>query len=328
MASPTPRHGSTSFGAARERVLYEPEQLFRGWDRRQPAERAFDRTVERIHLVDRRRAASAQRRRRHAQRRFVQQHHAVHGGRRRELRQALAEKWDGKRWSIVPIDTTGARGVVHRPDAMFRSRQWSFDRLGRTWNGKNWSSVGASTANGPISSVSCVSTKSCLAAGTVAERWNGSRWSTIASPTPGRNRRVAVVRDREQLHHGRRERHCAGATAHLRAAVERHEVGEARQPESRRLLRGHPQRRFVRESDELVAVGEEEAARPRGHESRRNPDRAVEREAVVDRRQSEPHRSWQPDWGVVPDCDEVLRGRGGSVKTLVEHSCERERLVT
>ena len=67
-----------------------------------------------------------------------------------------------------------------------------------SWNGKAWTIAGnpnPGTALTALSSVSCVSAKSCTAVGsyqntgsnlrrTLVESWNGSAWKVVSSPNP------------------------------------------------------------------------------------------------------------------------------------------------
>ena len=123
---------------------------------------------------------------------------------------ALAERWDGTRWSLQampnPAGTTqvdlwgvscasptACTAVGSYTDAANQSLP-----LAERWNGKTWSiqpSVVPSGAhNGTLWSVSCTSGRACTAVGnywngssvtvTLVERWDGARWSVQPTPNP------------------------------------------------------------------------------------------------------------------------------------------------
>jgi hypothetical protein len=122
---------------------------------------------------------------------------------------ALAERWNGTSWSIVPAAN---RGGPRSNDALWSVWCVSATRcsavgdafgasvpLAEEWNGSAWSLVPAPRPRGDLRatlrSVSCTTASSCFAAGsvndnsglppaTLIERWNGSRWTFVPSPNP------------------------------------------------------------------------------------------------------------------------------------------------
>ncbi len=135
----------------------------------------------------------------------------------------LAERWDGRRWSLLPSPTPPSNDDVQLvgiscPGAKqcfavgyrFDVSQSGGGELGGTvdpiivhWDGSTWSSVRAATAPGAflttLSGISCVSAKNCFAvgatfsntaAGPLIEHWNGVKWSIVPSPRRVRTRRT------------------------------------------------------------------------------------------------------------------------------------------
>jgi hypothetical protein len=124
----------------------------------------------------------------------------------------LAERWNGKRWSIVP--SSNPHASVLALDAVSCSSSTDCSAVGdyadpglpssstlvEHWNGKTWKIV-ASPGDGSgaeffgLVGVSCPSATSCVSVGeigtgldafsTLAERWNGRTWSLTPSPTGG-----------------------------------------------------------------------------------------------------------------------------------------------
>ena len=123
---------------------------------------------------------------------------------------ALAERWNGKKWSVLhPIIPAGAaasgfNGVsCTSPSACtavgFVDQASKYLTLVETWNGTRWSV--AHTPNPPhsvlteLNAVTCASKSACTAVGvqrrngsvvtmTFAERFNGTKWSTQRTPRP------------------------------------------------------------------------------------------------------------------------------------------------
>jgi hypothetical protein len=130
--------------------------------------------------------------------------------------QPLIESWNGKTWSILSsaaisgqspqltgVSCTSAKscmavgvyGTVAGED---------FTTFTEAWNGKTWSVVPSVNSSGQtyLNGVSCVSAKSCTAAGwyattgglgeTLIESWNGSAWSVVTSPNEGEDTNTLV----------------------------------------------------------------------------------------------------------------------------------------
>jgi len=123
--------------------------------------------------------------------------------------QALVERWDGTRWSIVATPKSGRLpylwGVscVSATDCTAVGERTVYllgtQALVEHWDGTRWSMVATPDPISKaveLSSVSCTSATSCLAVGhydagsrlettsTLVERWDGARWSIVASPDP------------------------------------------------------------------------------------------------------------------------------------------------
>ena len=128
----------------------------------------------------------------------------------------LAERWNGKSWSIVPVPGPSPRSSVPAASIGIGSSpglngvtcvsatncyavgDGLTGVLVEHWNGKSWSIVSAPNPKGgfsaELSGVSCASPTHCAAVGDYAtdanglnakqlvEQWNGSRWSIVASP--------------------------------------------------------------------------------------------------------------------------------------------------
>jgi hypothetical protein len=150
---------------------------------------------------------------------------AVGGSSTTTKSKTLIERWNGKKWVIVPSpnhgsDASGLTGVsctsakVCFAVGNFTHGSWR-QTLVERWNGTKWSIVASpSRPKGShvlryneLKSVSCMSKSNCLAVGedttdvtrnakssTLTERWNGTKWSIVASPNPGKdfNRLVSV----------------------------------------------------------------------------------------------------------------------------------------
>jgi hypothetical protein len=119
----------------------------------------------------------------------------------------LAERWDGKRWSIQPMASpAGGLGVVL--NAVSCASPTACTAVGRyvrgaggpkalveRWNGTRWSiqvpSSRTGSPSGELEGVSCPSRNTCTAVGytegqydvePLAERWNGTNWSRQPLP--------------------------------------------------------------------------------------------------------------------------------------------------
>lgn len=130
---------------------------------------------------------------------------------------ALAERWDGSRWSIQRTPNPRPGGLllgVSCPSVrdciavggsyptvdmgLGNARRIGRDTLAERWEGHRWTIQ--RTPNRPggntLKAVSCVSASFCMAVGevskpypseelaTLAEHWNGSRWSIQRTPSP------------------------------------------------------------------------------------------------------------------------------------------------
>jgi hypothetical protein len=124
-------------------------------------------------------------------------------------RSTLVESWNGSRWSVVPSPNVGnahnylsgvscvsSTSCVTVGNAVVSGH--GVEALIESWNGSKWSIVPSPNLNlnsGNLAGVSCVSARSCTAAGwyntgvgpdqTLIESWNGSAWSIPSSPDQG-----------------------------------------------------------------------------------------------------------------------------------------------
>jgi hypothetical protein len=122
----------------------------------------------------------------------------------------LIERWNGTSWSIVASpspagDTFPSLWAVSCPSATSCFAAGSYDGNNSTtkslverWNGTSWSIVAspnpAGATNSWLKDLSCPSTTSCYAVGsvryddasvhTLIERWNGTSWAVSTSPNP------------------------------------------------------------------------------------------------------------------------------------------------
>jgi hypothetical protein len=128
--------------------------------------------------------------------------------------QTLAEDWDGSSWTVIPSANVGAKvdesleGVSCASSSFCMATGQAFvtrgpgnsgdDTLVEEWNGSAWVLVPSpnpdTTYDNDLDSVSCVSSTSCTAVGSItnssgfsalAERWNGSVWSVETLPPDG-----------------------------------------------------------------------------------------------------------------------------------------------
>ena len=127
----------------------------------------------------------------------------------------LVEAWNGTTWSIAQTPLPdGEGGGLFGATCVTGSDCWAVGgavtagngnptgTLIEQWNGTSWSMVPSPTPSGPgvvgavLSSVSCVSTSSCMAVGyatdvagnnltDVTEQWNGVSWSIVAAAPTG-----------------------------------------------------------------------------------------------------------------------------------------------
>ena len=120
---------------------------------------------------------------------------------------ATAERWDGRRWTLVatpvPAGETAAqlRGVACRSSRVctavgtYTPASGNFAPLAEGWNGASWvvepTPFDAAAGQSTLMGVSCTSSRVCTAVGTNSDQgtslilgWKGSTWTTQASPKP------------------------------------------------------------------------------------------------------------------------------------------------
>jgi hypothetical protein len=121
----------------------------------------------------------------------------------------LTETWNGSEWTFVPSpnrDLNDSLAQVSCVSSRFcvavgidlRSDGGPGKTLVESWDGTEWSLVPSPNPGieAIFNGVSCVSSKSCVAVGTVlveptlqsltlVESWNGTEWSVVPSPNPG-----------------------------------------------------------------------------------------------------------------------------------------------
>jgi hypothetical protein len=109
---------------------------------------------------------------------------------------ALAERWNGSKWSIQQVPSHGAQATLLNGVSCVSARACfavggfitsagNRVALAERWDGRRWSIQRTASSNpgvGELSSVACTSPKQCFAVGTGAERWNGRRWSMQRLP--------------------------------------------------------------------------------------------------------------------------------------------------
>jgi len=131
----------------------------------------------------------------------------------------LAERWDGRSWSIQASPNpagalTSVLSGVSCPAARFcvavgnyQNRTGRHAILAEAWNGSSWSVLPAPPPAGAhrsyLNGVSCVSATACTAVGsyqtrsgrhvTLAEHWNGTAWSRQPTPNPATPPRSALT---------------------------------------------------------------------------------------------------------------------------------------
>src|SRR4051812_4875249 len=109
---------------------------------------------------------------------------------------ALAERWDGSAWTLLPTPTlSGTSGsaladvacpaaddcvaVGSVADGTGQARV-----LVERWNGSSWSAAASPSVAGTLRSVSCSSSSACTAVGSVTLRWDGTSWETQTPALP------------------------------------------------------------------------------------------------------------------------------------------------
>ena len=125
--------------------------------------------------------------------------------------ETIAERWDGKRLSVVPTPNGKSGGSFSAVTCVSASNCTAVGAAIATfptrvamvahWDGHHWSAVSTHDPPGSktstLAGVSCTSSTMCVAVGTWArssdplaatftltERWNGKSWSYVASPKP------------------------------------------------------------------------------------------------------------------------------------------------
>lgn len=127
-----------------------------------------------------------------------------HLGTKKGPGEILAERWNGRAWSVVPIPVpAGAAGSSLDSVTCDSSKNCvaagSYERSGSLravaehWNGSKWSVTTVPVPRGSTTSglyaTACSSAGACWAAGssgdhTLVVRWNGKKWSLVSSPSP------------------------------------------------------------------------------------------------------------------------------------------------
>ena len=111
---------------------------------------------------------------------------------------ALAERWNGTRWTIQPTPNPPQGGgflngvSCTSASACTAVGTSNAGTLAERWNGTRWTiqpTPNPAQGGGGFSGVSCMSASACTAvggssAGTLAERWNGTRWTIQPTPNP------------------------------------------------------------------------------------------------------------------------------------------------
>ncbi|HLJ82575.1 MAG TPA: hypothetical protein VKT51_00195 [Candidatus Eremiobacteraceae bacterium] len=120
---------------------------------------------------------------------------------------ALAERWNGSVWKVVPTQNPSANQTVFfGVKALANNNAWAvgyyqtasnlFEPISEHWNGNKWTVVNMPPAPAPnggyMNSVDAVSPTDIWAVGlqiptsvgyqTFAEHWNGTKWSVVTTP--------------------------------------------------------------------------------------------------------------------------------------------------
>ena len=124
--------------------------------------------------------------------------------------QTLVEGWNGKHWSLLPSPTIGNGGggwfqgvscisslSCVAVGFQYDSKGLVLKTLAALWNGTSWTvtpSPSPGSSLNRLTSVSCVSSSSCMAVGyassysgnfSLAEVWDGSTWTLVPASEPG-----------------------------------------------------------------------------------------------------------------------------------------------
>jgi hypothetical protein len=111
---------------------------------------------------------------------------------------ALAERWNGTRWTIQPTPNPRPGGAFLNgvsctsASACTAVGSSNAGALAERWNGTRWAiqaTPNPSQGGGSLSGVACTSASACTAvggsnAGALAERWNGTTWRIQPTPNP------------------------------------------------------------------------------------------------------------------------------------------------
>jgi hypothetical protein len=115
---------------------------------------------------------------------------------------ALAERWNGSRWQIMPAPSPSHAGVFRgvscpAPSACVAvgSSAGGARTLAERWNGTRWTVQRTPDAghagDSALTAVSCASATDCTAVGSydggafgIAEHWDGARWTIQRLPVP------------------------------------------------------------------------------------------------------------------------------------------------
>ena len=177
---------------------------------------------------------------------------------------ALAERWNGTKWSIEHTPTpAGASGgsylfgvsCVSASACTAVGQDYNATTgftLAERWNGSKWSIEHAPSPTGATSSeldgVSCASASACTAVGQsnpsnatgvmLAERWNGTKWSIEPTPSPTgvsySELNGVSCTSGERLY---RRRYCTRPTPGAAGrALERHQLVDPAYPQSDRRV--------------------------------------------------------------------------------------------
>jgi hypothetical protein len=118
---------------------------------------------------------------------------------------AVADHWNGAKWTIqrMPELSGATLNAVACPSntkciavgTLTHDAGDAHHTLAERWNGSRWSAL-AATGSGQLTSLSCRSSRSCIAVGgTTAETWDGTRWTSLSVPAGSYLRGVSCAPD-------------------------------------------------------------------------------------------------------------------------------------
>jgi hypothetical protein len=118
---------------------------------------------------------------------------------------AVADHWNGATWTIQRTPgLSGAKlNAVSCPSnttciavgALTHDAGNTHQTLAERWNGSRWTTL-ATAGSGQLTSLSCRSSRSCIAVGgTTAETWDGTRWASLSVPAGRYLRGVSCAPD-------------------------------------------------------------------------------------------------------------------------------------